>query len=52
VPRTRTGGLWIASVLFAAVLLLLLVFILQNTKPAEISFFGARPARRSAWHSC
>jgi len=42
VPRTRTGGLWIASVVFAAVLLLLLVFILQNTRPAEISFFGAR----------
>jgi uncharacterized integral membrane protein len=42
VPRTRIGGLWIASVLFAAVLLLLLVFILQNTRPAEISFFGAR----------
>jgi uncharacterized integral membrane protein len=42
VPRTRTGGLWIASVLFAAVLLVLLVFILQNTRPAEISFFGAR----------
>jgi uncharacterized integral membrane protein len=42
VPRTRTGSLWIASVLFAAVLLLLLVFILQNTRPAEIAFFGAR----------
>src|SRR4029453_8001725 len=42
VPRTRTGGLWIASVLFAVVLLVLLVFILQNTRRAEISFFGAR----------
>jgi uncharacterized integral membrane protein len=42
VPRTRTGGLWIASVVFAAVLLLLLVFILQNTRRAEVSFFGAR----------
>lgn len=42
VPRTRTGGLWIPSVLFAAVLLLLLAFIPQNTQPAEISFFGAR----------
>jgi uncharacterized integral membrane protein len=42
VPRTRTGGLWIASVVFAVVLLLLLVFILQNTRRAEVSFFGAR----------
>lgn len=41
VPRTRTAGLWIASVLFAVVLLLLLVFILQNSQRAEISFFGA-----------
>jgi uncharacterized integral membrane protein len=42
VPPTRTDGVWIASVLFAGVLLLLPVFILQNTRPAEISFFGAR----------
>ncbi len=42
VPRTRVAGLWIASVLFAVVLLLLLIFILQNTQRAEINFFGAR----------
>ena len=41
VPRTRTAGLWIASVLFAVVLLLLLIFILQNGQRAEVSFFGA-----------
>src|SRR5439155_6033143 len=41
VPMTRTAGLWIASVLFAVVLLLLLIFILQNGQRAEISFFGA-----------
>jgi uncharacterized integral membrane protein len=41
VPRTRTAGLWIAAVLFAVVLLLLLVFILQNGQRAEVSFFGA-----------
>lgn len=40
-PRTRTAGLWIASVLFAVVLLLLLIFILQNGQRAEINFFGA-----------
>jgi uncharacterized integral membrane protein len=42
VPRTRAAGLWIASVLFALILLLLLVFILQNGQRAEITFFGAR----------
>jgi uncharacterized integral membrane protein len=41
VPRTRAAGLWVASVLFAVVLLVLLIFILQNTQRAEISFFGA-----------
>jgi uncharacterized integral membrane protein len=41
VPRTRTAGLWIAAVLFAVVLLLLLIFILQNGQRARISFFGA-----------
>jgi uncharacterized integral membrane protein len=41
VRRTRVGGLWIASVLFALVLLLLLIFILENGQRANISFFGA-----------
>jgi uncharacterized integral membrane protein len=41
VPLTRTAGLWIAAVLFAVVLLLLLIFILQNPQRATISFFGA-----------
>jgi lipopolysaccharide assembly protein A len=40
VPRTRADGVWIASVLFALILLLLLIFIWQNTQRAEISFFG------------
>jgi uncharacterized integral membrane protein len=39
--RTRIGGLWVASVLFALVLVLLLIFILQNGQRASISFFGA-----------
>jgi uncharacterized integral membrane protein len=41
VPRSRIGGLWVACVLFAFVLLLLLIFVLQNGQRAEVSFFGA-----------
>ena len=38
--RTRVGGLWVAAVVFALVLLLLLIFILENGQRAEVSFFG------------
>ncbi len=41
VRRTRIGGVWIASALFALVLLLLLIFILENGNKVEISYFGA-----------
>lgn len=41
VPRTRAGGLWVAAVVFALVLLLLLIFVLQNGRRAEVSFLGA-----------
>ncbi|MGN9768463.1 LapA family protein [Micromonospora sp. SD12] len=41
VQRSRMGGLWVASVLFAVVLLLLLIFVLQNGQRAEVSFLGA-----------
>jgi uncharacterized integral membrane protein len=41
VPRTRVGGLRAAIVAFAVVLLLLMIFLLQNGRPAEVSFFGA-----------
>lgn len=41
IPRSRVGGLWVASVLFAFVLLLLLIFVLENGQRAEVSFFGA-----------
>jgi uncharacterized integral membrane protein len=36
------GGLWVATVAFALVLLLLLIFILQNGQRAEVSFLGAQ----------
>jgi uncharacterized integral membrane protein len=41
VSRTRIGGVWIASALFALVLLLLLIFILQNGAKVQISYLGA-----------
>jgi uncharacterized integral membrane protein len=40
IKRTRTGGVWVASVLFALVLVLLLIFILENGQRASISYFG------------
>lgn len=40
VPRSRTGGLWVAAVAFAAVLLLLLIFVLQNGQRVDVSFLG------------
>jgi uncharacterized integral membrane protein len=41
VRPTRMGGLWVAAVLSAIVLLLLLIFIIENGQRVSISFFGA-----------
>jgi uncharacterized integral membrane protein len=41
VKRTRMGGLWLASGSFAVVLLLLLIFILENSKGVDVAYFGA-----------
>jgi uncharacterized integral membrane protein len=41
VPRSRAGGLWVAAVVFAFVLLLLLIFVLQNGRRVDVSFLGA-----------
>lgn len=41
VPRSRMGGMWVTLVVAAFVLLLLLIFILQNGQPAQVSFLGA-----------
>jgi uncharacterized integral membrane protein len=38
VRRTRLGGLWIAATSFAVVLMLLLIFILQNGQRVSISY--------------
>ncbi|WP_233159506.1 lipopolysaccharide assembly protein LapA domain-containing protein [Pseudonocardia sp. MH-G8] len=47
VGHSRTGVLWTGLILSALVLLLLLVFILQNSTPIRINFFtvsGTLPA--------
>jgi len=41
IKRTRVGGLWVAVGFFAVILLLLLIFILQNGQKVEISYMGA-----------
>ena len=38
--HTRASGLWTGLILSALVLILLLVFILQNNAPVEITFLG------------
>jgi uncharacterized integral membrane protein len=40
VERTRTGGLYAGLILSAIVLLVLLIFILQNLAPVQIQFLG------------
>ena len=37
---SRTSGIWIAVVTLIVVLILLAVFILQNTNTVEVSYFG------------
>jgi uncharacterized integral membrane protein len=39
--RTHVGGIWVAAVIFAVILLLLLIFILQNSQHVRISYLGA-----------
>jgi len=41
ITPSRIGSLWVASILFAVVLLLLLIFVLENGQDAKISYFGA-----------
>jgi uncharacterized integral membrane protein len=42
--RTRISGLWVASISAVVVLLLLLIFILQNGSTVKINLFGANPS--------
>lgn len=39
--RTRMGGVWVGLALSAVVLLLLLIFILENEHTVDIAYFGA-----------
>jgi len=41
IRRTRISGLWVAVGFFAVVLLLLLIFILQNGTEVSVSYMGA-----------
>ncbi|HEX4659372.1 MAG TPA: lipopolysaccharide assembly protein LapA domain-containing protein [Streptosporangiaceae bacterium] len=40
VKRTRMGGVWVASASFALVLVLLLIFILENGQRVNVGYFG------------
>jgi lipopolysaccharide assembly protein A len=40
IHRTRAGGVWVGLALAALVLLLLLVFILENSQKANVGYFG------------
>jgi lipopolysaccharide assembly protein A len=40
IKRTRAGGIWVAVGFFAVILLLLLIFILQNGQKVDISYLG------------
>lgn len=39
--RSRTGGLWVVLIAATVVLILLLVFVLQNQQKVQISFLAA-----------
>ena len=40
IKRTRMSGIWVAVGCFAVILLLLLIFILQNSQKVDISYMG------------
>jgi|SRR4029077_15146740 len=40
IKRTRTSGIWVAVGFFAVILLLLLIFILQNGTDVSVSYLG------------
>jgi lipopolysaccharide assembly protein A len=41
IRHTRTSGVWFAVVVFAVLLVFLLIFIVQNERPVDITFLGA-----------
>lgn len=38
--RSRTGQVWVAIIIFCVILVLLLIFVLENTKKVPITYFG------------
>jgi uncharacterized integral membrane protein len=40
VPRTRTGAAWFGICVSALLLVVLIVFMLQNTRSVQVSFLG------------
>ncbi|HEV7649834.1 MAG TPA: LapA family protein [Actinophytocola sp.] len=40
VRRSRFGGLWVGLIVAAVVLVLLLIFILQNSQNVQVDYFG------------
>jgi hypothetical protein len=50
--RTRTSGVWVGVIVFTVVLVLLLVFIVQNTQSVQISYFGASGNVSLPWPCC
>jgi lipopolysaccharide assembly protein A len=41
IKRTRTSGIWVSVGFFAVILLLLLIFILQNGAKVSVNYMGA-----------
>jgi uncharacterized integral membrane protein len=42
IRRTRIGGAWVTAAMSAVILLLLLIFILENGQRVSVGYFGAR----------
>lgn len=40
VGRSRFGGLWVGLVIAAAILILLLIFVIQNSQTVQVDYFG------------
>lgn len=41
IRRTRIGGIWVAAIAFTLILLLLMIFILENGQSVSIGYFGS-----------
>ena len=39
--KSKVGQIWVSTTVFAVILILLIVFILQNNVAVKISYFGA-----------